>query len=39
MQAQILEVFEEMERQRLQVDPRIARRAETADDEGAKTGT
>jgi NitT/TauT family transport system ATP-binding protein len=39
MQAQILEVFEEMERQRLQADPRIARRAEAATDGSAKTGT
>jgi NitT/TauT family transport system ATP-binding protein len=39
MQAQILEVFEEMERRRLELDPRIAQLAESAKDRGsAETG-
>ncbi len=38
MQAEILEVFEEMERQRRQVDPRIARAAETTGQAAGGTG-
>jgi NitT/TauT family transport system ATP-binding protein len=39
MQSEILEVFEEMERRRLELDPRISQRAESSTDRPAETRT
>jgi hypothetical protein len=39
MQSEILEVFEEMERRRLELDPRISQRAESSKDRPADIRT